>query len=128
MLSTSRCHFSLVSSKLDDCKLMKELDSATSTKSFLKFNSIMSGTSGYDKICSVCKKVTHATKNAIPCRQCQHLIHKRCANINTFNINDVETHLKSWECSQCKSDLSSLMPFSGIENDPLSSLSFNSNF
>ncbi len=88
----------------------------------------MSGTSGYDKICYVCKKVTHATKNAIPCRQCQHLIHKRCANINTFNINDVETHLKSWECSQCKSDLSSLMPFSGIENDPLSSLSFNSNF
>ncbi|KAG1675725.1 hypothetical protein GQR58_014551 [Nymphon striatum] len=48
--------------------------------------------------------------------------------LNTFSINDIETHVKSWECPHCKSSLLSSLPFSQIDNDELSALSFNSNF
>ena len=111
---------------LDDAKLNRELNFTASAKS--KFNLITSASTGYDKTCSVCKKSIRSAINSIPCGQCLHLIHKTCAKLNTFYINEVDSHLTSWQCPHCISSLLSSLPFSQIDNDELSTLSFNSNF
>ncbi len=82
---------------LNDVNLSKELD-ACCTKSVASWHSIIKSKAGYGKSCSVCKKFIHVAKMSIPCGNCKHLIHKKCANLNNFSINNIRSHLKAWEC------------------------------
>ena len=51
-------------------------------------------TSGFEKLCSVCHKATRTQSvSPIPCFQCHHFIHKKCANIRNWDITNIHKHL-----------------------------------
>ena len=114
--------------KLTDVCLLKEVDSPSS-KSVCIWYSIIDPKTGYDKMSSVCEKCVRVAKSSIPCGNCKHLIHQKCAQLNTFCLNNITSHLNAWECSTCRQDVCSEFPFNNIEQQQdLIDLTFNSNF
>ena len=101
---------------------------AISSKSFNIWNSIINKKTGYDRACSVCSETTRVAKTSIPCGNCKHLIHKKCAQLDTFSINNIISHLISWECGSCTTKYLSVLPFEELEEQEIVDLSFNSNF
>ncbi len=111
--------------QLKDDKLAKEFSKQASAKSVSLFNKILAE---YNKTCSVCSKTIHLTKSSIPCGQCKHLIHKRCSEVPNWNIANIDSLLKKWECLTCRLSCLSSFPFSSLENHELGNLSYNSAF
>ncbi len=112
---------------LDDKKFRKLIETGNA-KSLNRWKSITNKTTGYDKACSVCSETIRVAKTSIPCGNCKHLIHKKCAKLNNFSINNINSHLTEWECESCTTKLFSTLPFIEIEQHELIDLAFNSNF
>ena len=86
---------------LNKAKFLKEI-SAISSKSVSSWNIVTNQTIGYDKTCSVCTKNIRVDKAAIPCGNCKHLFHIKCAQLSNFSINNINSHLNEWDCTSCK--------------------------
>ena len=113
-------------SNLKDPQFTKEIDTPVNKKAISKLTNILAV---YDKSCTVCRKSIRKPISSVPCNQCKHLIHKKCSNLSAFNSDDIETHLREWECSRCKENTLSSFPFYSIEdNYELLNLSFNSTY
>ena len=86
-------------------------------------------TSGFENFCSVCHKATRTQSvSPIPCFQCHHFIHKKCANIRNWDITNIHKHLLTWECSSCCINSLSSLPFFTLEDCDVINFSYNSSF
>ena len=70
--------------------------------------------------CRVCARRSSYLSSAIKCEQCQHFIHKKCSKMSN-NLNKITNYV----CAEC---IAENIPFSHLENDEISELSYNSNF
>ena len=57
--------------------------------------------------------------------QSQHLIHKKCTNLNSNQLSSLKNTINIWECPRCTK---LKFPFSDIEDDEIYLSSFNSNW
>ena len=87
-------------------------------------NSLKNRNKSVDKqgipFCRVCARRNNHLSSALKCEQCQHFIHKKCSKMSN-NINKI----KNYVCAEC---IAEKIPFSHLENDEISELSYNSNF
>ena len=82
----------------------------------------------YSHDCSVCSnliKNPKALKRSIPCPSCNHLIHKKCSNLNPSQLLSLKSTTNLWECPSC-SKLK--FPFTELEDEEIYLSSFNSNW
>ena len=70
--------------------------------------------------CRVCARRNNHLSSALKCEQCQHFIHKKCSKMSN-NLNKIKIYVSA-EC------IAENIPFSHLENDESSELSYNSNF
>ena len=84
--------------------------------------------SSFPDKCALCsKKINQNKKNkCLPCRTCDHLVHRKCSGIPLSSLNALtRKDLNNWECINC---LSEKFPFVHLNSTDLLHLSFNSNF
>ncbi len=80
---------------------------------------------GFIRKCNVCNKAVRDVSKATPCNDCKHLIHRKCSALQYWQTTDTHRILNQWCCITC---LRSKFPFSDIDDQQLTSLTFNSNF
>ncbi len=75
--------------------------------------------------CNVCNKAVRDVSKATPCNDCKHLIHRKCSALQSWQSTDTIKILNQWCCMTC---WRSKFPFCDIDDQQLTSLSFDSNF
>ena len=79
----------------------------------------------FNNRCQICCKKVGSPNSAIPCLSCNCLIHKKCANLKSKEIEYFKENPNMWECKSCYQDK---FPFSDADDVDVYLDMFNSNW
>ena len=93
-----------------------------------EFFSAITSNNHYSDVCSICEKKikSNHTKKSFPCTSCNAFIHRKCTGFSTHEMLSLTPkQLKYWNCYSCSSFK---FPLTGVDDEDIARLAFNSNF